>query len=184
MLRGLPMESRPCYFCTMRAGAWRSTGDSHPGHHRWCDCFQDSVLVWPDVLRVKWLPDVDSHHDEPLNRRSCYFDITEDLALPAGLAPALSRLEDGCLWSARPRELNEMVARPGAFPGLCRSGGYAGGAPRPRDGRYRGAHSSFQARPVEVSPRAVIENGGLCGHCSRDLPLDRRLLFVAELTGQ
>ena len=28
------------------------------------------------------------------------------------------------------------------------------------------------------------ENGGLCGHCSRDLPLDRRLLFVAELTGQ
>jgi hypothetical protein len=26
-------------------------------------------------------------------------------------------------------------------------------------------------------------NGGLCGHCSRDLPLDRRLLFVAELTG-
>jgi hypothetical protein len=26
--------------------------------------------------------------------------------------------------------------------------------------------------------------GGLCGHCSRDLPLDRRLLFVAELTGQ
>ena len=28
------------------------------------------------------------------------------------------------------------------------------------------------------------ENGGLCGHCSRDLPLDRRLLFVAELTGR
>lgn len=25
--------------------------------------------------------------------------------------------------------------------------------------------------------------GSLCGHCSRDLPLDRRLLFVAELTG-
>ena len=28
-----------------------------------------------------------------------------------------------------------------------------------------------------------FKNGGLCGHCSRDLPLDRRLLFVAELTG-
>ena len=28
------------------------------------------------------------------------------------------------------------------------------------------------------------ESGGLCGHCSRDRPLDKRLLFVAELTGQ
>lgn len=34
------------------------------------------------------------------------------------------------------------------------------------------------------SSRAMLKNGGLCGHCSRDLPLDRRLLFVAELTGQ
>ncbi len=31
--------------------------------------------------------------------------IIGDLALPAGVAPALFRLEDGCLWSARPREL-------------------------------------------------------------------------------
>lgn len=31
--------------------------------------------------------------------------------------------------------------------------------------------------------RASVETGSLCGHCSRDLPLDRRLLFVAELTG-
>lgn len=49
--------------------------------------------------------------------------------------------------------------------------------------------SSSQARRVPVSlARAhewiVMENGGLCGRCSRDLPLDRRLLFVAELTGQ
>ncbi len=29
-----------------------------------------------------------------------------------------------------------------------------------------------------------LKKGGLCGHCSRDLPLDRRLLFVAELTGR
>ena len=29
-----------------------------------------------------------------------------------------------------------------------------------------------------------VGNGGLCGHCSRDLPLDRRLLFIAELTGR
>lgn len=26
--------------------------------------------------------------------------------------------------------------------------------------------------------------GGLCGLCSRDLPLDRRVLFMAELTGR
>ncbi len=32
--------------------------------------------------------------------------------------------------------------------------------------------------------RDVMKIGGLCGHCSRDLPLDKRLLFVAELTGQ
>ncbi len=44
--------------------------------------------------------------------------------------------------------------------------------------------SSSQARRVAVSLARDIENGGLCGHCSRDLPLDRRLLFVAELTGQ
>ena len=34
-----------------------------------------------------------------------------------------------------------------------------------------------------VSLVRALKNGGLCGHCSRDLPLDRRLLFVAELTG-
>ena len=49
--------------------------------------------------------------------------------------------------------------------------------------------SSSQTRRVAVSlarghDHVVLENGGLCGHCSRDLPLDRRLLFVAELTGQ
>ena len=28
------------------------------------------------LLFVKWLPDVDSHHDEPCNRRSCYFTLS------------------------------------------------------------------------------------------------------------
>jgi hypothetical protein len=60
----------------------------------------------------------------------------------------------------------EMVARLGAAPSI----------------------SSSQARRVRCLPRArlksFVEIGGLCGHCSRDLPLDRRLLFVAELTGQ
>ena len=47
--------------------------------------------------------------------------------------------------------------------------------------------SSSQARRVAVSLardcNVDAEIGGLCGHCSHDLPLDRRLLFVAELTG-
>ena len=49
-------------------------------------------------------------------------------------------------------------------------------SPRPKRG---GLLSSSRA-----SRLCRIKNGGLCGHCSRDLPLDRRLLFVAELTGQ
>ena len=44
--------------------------------------------------------------------------------------------------------------------------------------------SSSQARRIAVFLARDVEIGGLCGHCSRDLPLDRRLLFVAELTGQ
>ena len=48
--------------------------------------------------------------------------------------------------------------------------------------------SPFQAARIAIFLVPVIEcvdqkNGGLCGHCSRDLPLDRRLLFIAELTG-
>ena len=77
-----------------------------------------------------------------------------------------------------------MVARLGAAPSVCRSGGYADGAPRFAGGRYRVTRSSSQARRIAVFLARDIENGGLCGHCSRDLPLDRRLLFVAELTGQ
>ena len=38
---------------------------------------------------LKKLPNVDSHHDDPLNRRTCYFDIIgESHSLPAGIAPA------------------------------------------------------------------------------------------------
>ena len=107
--------------------------------------------------------------------------------LPAGIAPAWSRLEDGCLRSARPRERLKVVARLGAAPSVCRSGGYAVSAPR-FGGTLRAWRSSSQARRIAVFLARVtivsLESGGLCGHCSRDLPLDRRLLFVAELTGQ
>ena len=39
------------------------------------------------------------------------------------------------------------------------------------------------SRAVTTIEYVVLKNGGLCGLCSRDLPLDRRLLFVTELTG-
>ena len=55
-----------------------------------------------------------------------------------------------------------MVTRPGAAPGV----------------------SSSQARRIAVFLAREGEKGGLCGHCSRDLPFDKRLFFVAELTGQ
>jgi hypothetical protein len=68
-------------------------------------------------------------------------------------------------WFARPREL-KLVARLGAAPSI----------------------SSSQARRIAVflarEHAMSCLNGGLCGLCSRDLPLDRRLLFVAELTGR
>jgi hypothetical protein len=50
-------------------------------------------------------------------------------------------------------------------------------SPRPKRG-------GFAVSLARVHDRVVMENGGLCGHCSRDLPLDRRLLFIAELTGR
>jgi hypothetical protein len=34
-------------------------------------------------LFAKWLPDVDSHHDVPFNRRACCFDITGEWSLRA-----------------------------------------------------------------------------------------------------
>ncbi len=144
---------------------WRSAKDSNLGHLLKVQLFSRQLPRPPGRAPfMKWLPDVDSHHDEPLNRRSCYFHIIGDLALPAGVAPAWFRLEDGCLWSARPRELK--WSRASVLPRV---------SPRPKRG---GLLSSSRAS------RSCRGNGGLCGHCSRDLPLDRRLLFVAELTGQ
>ena len=77
-----------------------------------------------------------------------------------------------------------MVARLGAAPSVCRSGGYADTAPRLQALCFRAWRSSSQARRIAVFLARDVEIGGLCGLCSRDLPLDRRLLFVAELTGQ
>jgi len=43
---------------------------------------------------IKWLPNVDSHHDDPLNRRTCCFDIIGELPAP-GLAPGTSAVRSG-----------------------------------------------------------------------------------------
>ena len=56
----------------------------------------------------------------------------------------------------------------GRVPRFC-----PGRAPRPK----RGGFDSSLARDMKGD-----EIGGLCGLCSRGLPLDWRLLFVAELT--
>ncbi len=42
--------------------------------------FRTASSTKPDVLLGKWLPDVDSHHDDPLNRRTCYFHIIGEFA--------------------------------------------------------------------------------------------------------
>jgi hypothetical protein len=119
------------------------------------------------------------------------------VALPVGLAPTSFRFEDGCLRLFGHRSIEKMVARPGAAPGICRSGGYTKCAPRLKVA-MRSAFEGSASRHAFLLPRQVVrwlhrarftemvvlKNGGLCGHCSRDLPLDRRLLFVAELTGR
>jgi hypothetical protein len=32
----------------------------------------------PRLQDLNWLPDVDSHHDDPINSRTCYFDIIRE----------------------------------------------------------------------------------------------------------
>lgn len=55
-----------------------------------------------------------------------------------------------------------------------------GRAPRCCPGRLLVPNEAGSLAPS----RADIEIGGLCGLCSRDLSLDKRALFVAELTGR
>src|SRR5882757_8088357 len=119
MLRDLLVENQVCCSCTMRAGKMAERQGVEPWTPMKVRLFsRQRPRPTGRAPFEKWLPDVDSHHDEPLNRRSCCFNIIGDLALPAGIAPASFRLEDGCLWSTRPRELNEMVARLGASPSI------------------------------------------------------------------
>ena len=103
-----------------------------------------------------------SHLDDPVNSRACCFDITGESGPSARYRAAVVLLSSGCSSIELRRMGMKMVARPGAAPGV----------------------SSSQARRIAVFLARDVEIGGLCGHCSRDLPLDRRLLFVAELTGQ
>jgi hypothetical protein len=87
--------------------------------------------------------------------------VERNVVLPTGFSPASSRLEDGCLIRSATGALMKW-SRTSVLPRV---------SPDPKSGGFA------------VSLVRVLKNGGLCGHCSRDLPLDRRLLFVAELTG-
>ena len=104
MLRGFLVENQACCYCTMRANKLAERQGVEPWTPLLVRLFsRQHPRPTGRAPCVKWLPNVDLHHDEPLNRRPCYFDIIGDLALPAGIAPASFRLEDGCL-STRPRE--------------------------------------------------------------------------------
>ena len=88
--------------------------------------------------------------------------VERNVVLPAGFSPASSRLEDGCLIRSATGALMKW-SRTSVLPRV---------SPDPKSGGFA------------VSLVRELITGGLCGHCSRDLPLDRRLLFVAELIGQ
>ena len=69
----------------------------------------------------RWLPDVDSHHDDPFNRRACYFHIIRECGAPgrilACIVPIRSRVPD----TFGHRSIDEMVARLGAAPSVSSS---------------------------------------------------------------
>src|SRR5258708_2652966 len=112
MLRGFLVENQACCYCTMRADQMAERQGVEPWTPMKVRLFsKQRPRPTGRAPLMNGLPDVDSHHDEPLNRRPCYFHIIGDLVLPAGIAPAWFRLEDGCLWSARPRERNGRAPR-------------------------------------------------------------------------
>jgi hypothetical protein len=83
-----------------------------------------------------------------------------------GIAPALFRLEDGCLWSSRPRE--QKWSRASVQPRV---------SPRPKRGGLLSPSEEVGGEWWQLvggretrghdRDRVVIKNGGLCGLCSR-----------------
>ena len=128
-------------------------------------CKPAALLLSYRALTENWLPNVDSHHDDPLNRRTCSFNIIGDHLLPAGIAPEWFRLETNA--SDLLGHWSRMKWSRASVPPRV--------SPRPKRGGFLSP-----SRTIKL----LFEIGGLCGLCSRDLPLDRRLLFVAELTGR
>jgi hypothetical protein len=102
MLRGFLVENQACCYCTMRAKILAERQGLPLG--RRCEMRSASANIRSRVWRIepwtplkvllfsrqlprptgrapffwKWLSDVDSHHDEPFNRRPCYFHIIGD----------------------------------------------------------------------------------------------------------
>ena len=67
---------------------------------------------------MKWLPDVDSHHDDPFNRRACCFHIIGEGGAPgrilACIVPFRRRVPD----TFGHGSVDEMVAHLGAAPSV------------------------------------------------------------------
>ena len=129
MLRGFLVENQACCYCTMRA-SMRDQEDGNGGAPRTrtldtiagATVFKTASSTGRTRSVCEMAPPLgiapSSHRLTGGPHTLC---VERNLALPAGIAPASFRLEGGCLWSARPRELNEMVARLGAAPSVSSS---------------------------------------------------------------
>ena len=79
MLRGFLVENQACCYCTMRAEKVAERQGVEPWTpFEGATVFKTASSTGRTRSVAKWLPDVDSHHDEPLNRRPCYFDIIRE----------------------------------------------------------------------------------------------------------
>ncbi len=103
---------------------WRSARDSNPGHHCWCDCFQDSALDRPDAL-------LSLQNGSPAWTRTTTSRLTDGHAAltsqgiwkngpSARYRAAVYRLSADCS-AIELRRNGKMVTRPGAAPGVSSS---------------------------------------------------------------
>lgn len=189
-------------------GSWRSTRDLHPGHPCGRSGFRDRFLVYAGraPLKVAPAPGVEPG-TSAVRSGACRISVTpcgHTMALSHGVAaPAAVQLllRASRFMRYRARRCTMTIGLTGRQATLpyerMRMVDSDGNAPSPagcsalRDSAKSKRCGAETAQPQERQPgRAVfyhyepLEIGGLCGLCSRDLPLDRRLLFVAELTGQ
>ena len=134
----------------------------------------------------KELPNVGSHHGDLFNRQACYSYIIGDFesGAPGKSCTCVVPFRRWMPASARPRERFENGRAPRCCPGRLPLRRRRRWRSAFLEGRWRATRSDPKSGGFDRSLARDFENGGLCGHCSRDPPLDRRMLFVAELTGR